>query len=138
MTVERIDSWRAFDDAVAAAGAQHDTTRTHASLVFRGSLARATPTLDAEGATVFTTELLAAHAPTIDALDDDGEPFVLFFEPPSLDDRIVNQSAVLSTMSSAAAGMDEWLQAHRQLWHCWLITADAKAEISEPTSPSGY
>src|SRR3954468_14916125 len=50
-----------------------------------------------EGATVFTTELLAACAPTLDALERRAgdEPFVLFFEPPSLDDRIVNQSAVL-------------------------------------------
>src|SRR5947209_20388584 len=47
--------------------------------------------LDSEGATVFTTELLAQHAPTLEALERlaaGGDPFVLFFEPPSLDDRI--------------------------------------------------
>ena len=89
--------------------------------------------LGAEGATVFTTELLAAHAPSLDVLDrfGEGEPFVLFFEPPSLDDRIVNQSAVLSTMSDPNIGMDEWLEANPDLWHAWLITPDAKAEIRE-------
>ena len=51
--------------------------------------------LSEEGATVFTAEMLAEHAATLDALDGvRGEhPFVLFFEPPSLDERIVNQSA---------------------------------------------
>jgi hypothetical protein len=86
-----------------------------------------------EGATVFTTELLADHAPTLGALDRLGadEPFALFFEPPSLDDRIVNQSAVLSIVSSARAHMDDWLAAHPDVWHAWRITPAAKAEIRE-------
>jgi hypothetical protein len=89
--------------------------------------------LHAEGATVFTTELLSEHAPGLRDLDRlrGDEPFVLFFEPPSLDDRIVNQSAVLSVMSEAAASMDEWLHAHDDLWHRWLLTPAAKAEIRE-------
>jgi hypothetical protein len=89
--------------------------------------------LRAEGATVFTTELLAEHAPTLEVLDrsGDNQPFVLFFEPPSLDDRIVNQSAVLSTMSEPSASMDDWLGANESLCHAWLITPRAKAEIRE-------
>src|SRR5215211_8773324 len=41
--------------------------------------------LGEEGATVFTTELLAEHAPSLEVLDrfGEGDPFVLFFEPPS-------------------------------------------------------
>jgi FRG domain len=89
--------------------------------------------LDAEGATVFTTEMLAENAPTLEALErltcDD--PFVLFFEPPSLDDRIVNQSAILSTLSDGRAIMDEWVEQHPHLCHAWKITAKAKAEIRE-------
>jgi hypothetical protein len=86
-----------------------------------------------EGATVFTTELLAANAPALEDLADfsEDEPFVLFFEPPSLDDRIVNQSAVLSTLSDAEASMDHWLHAHPDVWHQWVITAEAKGEIRE-------
>jgi hypothetical protein len=89
--------------------------------------------LHEEGATVFTTELLDQHAPTLEAFDrlSDPEPFVLFFEPPSLDDRIINQSAVFSTLSDAEASMEDWLRAHPELWHAWRITADAKAEIRE-------
>jgi hypothetical protein len=90
--------------------------------------------LDAEGATVFTTELLAEHAPTLEALrrlsSEDG-PFVLFFEPPSLDDRIVNQSAVLSTLSEPGASMDDWIEAHSACCHAWTISPEAKAEIRE-------
>ncbi len=86
-----------------------------------------------EGATVFTTELLAAHAPTLEDLDALGDetPFVLFLEPPSLDDRIVNQSAVLSTMCDPRATMDEWFEANPDLWYAWRITVGAKAEIRE-------
>ena len=86
-----------------------------------------------EGATVFTTELLAAHAATLEDFDAlcDSAPFVLFFEPPSLDDRIVNQSAVLSAMCDARATMDEWFDENPDLWHAWRITAAAKAEIRE-------
>jgi hypothetical protein len=89
--------------------------------------------LEEEGATVFTTELLADCAPTLAQFDALGgeQPFVLFFEPPSLDDRIVNQSAVLSAMSHPAAAMDDWLDAHPDLWHAWRITPEAKAEIRE-------
>jgi hypothetical protein len=89
--------------------------------------------LDDEGATVFTTELLAEHAPTLADLDRLGgdEPFVLFFEPPSLDDRIVNQSAVLSTMSDADGDMEQWLDGHPSACLCLLITPDAKADIRE-------
>jgi hypothetical protein len=87
-----------------------------------------------EGALVFTTELLAAEAPTLSRLDtlgEEGDPFVLFFEPPSLDDRIVNQSAVLSAMRDPLADLDLWLDAHPDLCRAWRITLEAKAEIRE-------
>ena len=83
---------------------------------------------------MFTTELLAQHASTLDELERiaaGGAPFVLFFEPPSLDDRIVNQSAVLSTLSHPEASMDDWIEQHPDCCHAWRITPDAKAEIRE-------
>ncbi len=86
-----------------------------------------------EGATIFTTELLASSAPTLDDFDclGTGNPFLLFFEPPSLDDRIVNQSAVLSAMCDPEAALDEWLEANPGLWHAWRLTVEAKMEIRE-------
>jgi hypothetical protein len=89
--------------------------------------------LDEEGATVFTTELLAKHAPTLDALDRLGTEaaFLLFFEPPSLDDRIVNQSAVLSTLSDPEANLDDWIEKHADVCHAWRIPPATKREIRE-------
>ncbi len=37
------------------------------------------------------------------------EAFVVFFEPPSIDDRIVNQFALFSIMSTPRDQMDDWL-----------------------------
>jgi FRG domain len=86
-----------------------------------------------EGTLVFTTELLAAHAADLEALDalGDGEPFVLFFEPPSLDERIINQAAVLSVVADPRDHMDHWLEEHPDAWRAWRIPADVKAEIRE-------
>jgi hypothetical protein len=86
-----------------------------------------------EGATVFTTELLAEHAPDLEAFDRAGgeDPFVLFFEPPSLNQRIVNQSAVLSAISDPEASMDTWLDEHPDVWHAWRIPPAVKREVRE-------
>ena len=89
--------------------------------------------LRAEGATIFTTAMLAEHAPDLGALDaiGGGEPFLLFFEPPSLDQRIVNQAAVLSAIAHPEASMDEWLDEHPGLCHAWRIPPEVKREVRE-------
>ncbi|MEA2268366.1 MAG: hypothetical protein QOC64_976 [Solirubrobacteraceae bacterium] len=90
--------------------------------------------LDREGALVFTTEMLARHTPQLsdlDALSDGVDPFVVFFEPPSLDDRIINQSAVLSAISDPTCHMEEWLDGHPASWRAWEIPPDVKAEVRE-------
>ena len=59
-----------------------------------------------EGSDVFTAEMLAhAAAERSREFDAPGadEPFVAFLEPPSLDERIVNQFALFSLMSEPAA-----------------------------------
>ncbi|WP_432498104.1 FRG domain-containing protein [Kineococcus gypseus] len=66
--------------------------------------------LEGSGGTAFTVDLLGRVAPTLERFDAlDGEPFMLFFEPPSLDERIVNQYASFSVLSSAHQRTDEWL-----------------------------
>src|SRR5262245_10336424 len=66
-----------------------------------------------EGANVFTTDMLSAVARSLDEFDRlAAEPFAVFFEPPSLDERIVNQFALFSMMSDPAARLDEWLARH--------------------------
>jgi FRG domain-containing protein len=89
--------------------------------------------LEREGSLVFTTQMLADHAHDLDGLDSltEDEPFVLFFEPPSLDERIVNQAAVLSAISDARHHMEEWLEAQPDLWRAWRIPPSLKAEARD-------
>jgi hypothetical protein len=92
------------------------------------------PMLDAlreEGARVFTTELLDRHAPDLDALRElaDDEPFLLFFEPPSLNVRIDNQGAVLSVASTPDLRVEDWLHDHDEVWRAWRIPPEVKAEV---------
>src|SRR3954471_17176182 len=90
--------------------------------------------LGRESALVFTTEMLAGCPHHLDEFDDigrDEEPFALFFEPPSLDERIVNQAAVLSAMSNPTVQMEDWPEAHPDLWRAWRIPPDVKAEVRE-------
>jgi FRG domain len=89
--------------------------------------------LDEEGALLFTTEMLAVCAPDLDCFDRLGgeEPFLAFFEPPSLDERVVNQSSVLSAFSSATYQLEEWLAEHPGLASGWVIPAEVKAEVRQ-------
>lgn len=94
---------------------------------------------EAEGADVFTAEMLARAATTLpeyDALSD--EPFIAFFEPPSLDERIVNQFALFSLLSDPATAADEWLEARNEecregagLYRRIVISADLKREARD-------
>jgi hypothetical protein len=88
--------------------------------------------LDEEGANVFTAEMLGRAAATLkdfDRLAD--EPFVAFFEPPSLDERIVNQFALFSLMSSPTAALDQWLKAHPGLARRVILPARLKWEVRD-------
>jgi FRG domain len=86
-----------------------------------------------EGSLVFTTDMLAAHAEDLDEFDalTEHDPFLLFFEPPSLDERIVNQAAVLSAISAADRHMEQWMEEWPDLWRAWRIPPELKAEVRE-------
>jgi hypothetical protein len=85
-----------------------------------------------EGSDVFTGELLASIAPTLRHLDDlTDEVFVAFLEPPSLDERIINQASLFSVMSSPVADLDDWLAAHGDAQRRITIPAALKWEIRD-------
>lgn len=85
-----------------------------------------------EEADVFTTEMLARGTPTIRRLDQlSDEVFAVFFEPPSMDERIVNQFAMFSMLSSPRQPLDDWLEARPDLWHRIIIPADLKWEVRD-------
>jgi hypothetical protein len=86
-----------------------------------------------EGANVFTAEMLdrvAQRRAELDLLAED-EDFVLFLEPPSLDQRIVAQYALFSLMSGAEASLDEWCERHTNLVRRLVIPAELKWEVRD-------
>ena len=88
--------------------------------------------LDEEGADVFTARMLLRAASSLHELEElAGGPFVVFFEPPSLDARIVNQYALFSLMSSASASLSPWLAARPGLARRIVIPAQLKWEVRD-------
>ena len=59
------------------------------------------------------------------------EDFVLFLEPPSLDQRIVHQFALFSVMSNPAAELHTWQEQHPDLYCRIIIPAKLKWEIRD-------
>ncbi|MFI6787193.1 FRG domain-containing protein [Nonomuraea sp. NPDC050383] len=95
--------------------------------------------LDREGALLFTTEMLARRAPDLDSFGKlaGEEPFMALFEPPSLDERIVTQSSVLSALSDVTCSVEQWLESHLELWWAWRIPPEVKAEVRERLDQAG-
>jgi hypothetical protein len=87
--------------------------------------------LEQEGSDTFTVEMLAEFETLreFDALSRD--PFVIFLEPPALDQRILNQLALFSVMSSPEAELSEWLQRHPELCRRVEVPAALKWEIRD-------
>ena len=59
------------------------------------------------------------------------DAFTVYCEPPSLDERIVNQYAVFSLMSSPTARMEAWLGAHPQACRKIVLPAGLKWELRD-------
>jgi FRG domain-containing protein len=87
--------------------------------------------LDAEGSETATVDMLR---PFDSLARFDGlakRPFVIFLEPPSIDQRIVNQFALFSLMSSPIAKLGDWLTSHPTLVRRIVIPAALKWEIRD-------
>jgi hypothetical protein len=85
-----------------------------------------------EKCNAFTVEMLESEFPSLQELDEKiGPGYVLFFEPPSLDDRIVNQFAFFSVMTDATFILDEWLIKHPEVYRRIIIPAELKWEIRD-------
>ena len=88
--------------------------------------------LEEERAEAFTAEMLIAAAGTLREFDALArKPFLVFFEPPSLDERIVNQFALFSLLSSPTVSLDEWLARHPEVVRRIVIPAALKWEIRD-------
>jgi hypothetical protein len=103
-----------------------DFVRAHEQLPERLSEA-----LELEGGSALTAETLQAVAPSLREFDALGEDFVVFFEPPSLDQRIVNQYGLFSAMPGPSARVDDWLERHPELGRRIVIPAELKWEVRD-------
>ena len=83
------------------------------------------------GANAFTLEMLEHALGDIKGFDALGDDLVLFFEPPSIDARIVNQFAFFSVMSSPTAQLDLWLEKHPEICGRIIIPRELKWEIRD-------
>jgi FRG domain len=88
-------------------------------------------TIEHEGMNAISADLLVDIAPTLGQFDRLGEDFVVFFEPPALDERIVNQYALFSLMPSPHARMDDWLVRHPGLALQIVLPAELKWEVRD-------
>lgn len=85
-----------------------------------------------EGSQVFTGELLSRAAESMEDLAGlADEPFMLFLEPPSLDDRIINQAALFSFMSRPDTPLDRWLSTRPDAWRRVVVPAALKWEVRD-------
>lgn len=110
--------------------------------------------LTQEGAGVFTVDMLAASsrerhpngaAPLstfdlgwLEDLEREAEqPFLLFLEPPSIDERIVQQSALFSLLSNPDTALDDWLEERPGMAQKVIVPAGLKWEIRDKLDQSG-
>ena len=85
-----------------------------------------------EGSNVFTAEMLSEVCTSLYEFDQlQKKPFLAWFEPPSLDERIVNQHALFSLMSSPTSLMDDWLEDHPEYFYKIIIPKEIKWEIRD-------
>ena len=81
---------------------------------------------------IFTTEMLNAVATSLEDFDSlSKNDFVVFFEPPSLDERIVNQFALFSLPSSPRLKLEELLKNREAAYRRIVIPAELKWEIRD-------
>jgi FRG domain len=98
---------------------------------------------EAERLSSLPIEKLAKEFETFEGFDnpDKYNDFVLFFEPPSLDQRIINQVALFSFTSRPGLNLDEWLEKaslqRPEICKRVIISADLKWEIRDKLDQSG-
>ena len=88
--------------------------------------------LDRIGTHAFDVELLSNILTSLHDLNSiSPTDFTLFFDPPSIADRIVNQFALFSIMSNPTAELEDWLINRKVIFKKVIIPATLKWEIRD-------
>jgi hypothetical protein len=89
------------------------------------------------GSYVFTVGMLDEVTTDLAKFDRlAANPFALFFEPPSLDARIVNQFALFSILSDPELPFDRWLKERPYLYRRVIVPRRVKWEIRDKLDQS--
>jgi hypothetical protein len=85
-----------------------------------------------DGSSTFTYEALDELWSGLDALNfDEEDDYLIFFEPPSFDDRIINQYALLSTTRNPRTIVSQWLRKRPLLYQKIIIPEELKWEFRD-------
>ncbi len=88
--------------------------------------------LSDEKCNAFTVEMLEESIKSFHDFDKRlGKDQTIFFEPPSLDERIVNQFALFSVMTDPTSILDEWLIKHPETYRRLIIPKELKWEVRD-------
>ncbi len=88
--------------------------------------------IEEEGSHIFTPEMLDCAVSSLTVLPElKRDDFAIFFEPPSIDQRIVNQYAVFSMMSDPEILISNWLEKTDIRFFIIIIPAKLKWEIRD-------
>lgn len=88
--------------------------------------------IDEEGSYIFTAQMLTRVVQSLEDLQRlKRSNFAIFLEPPSIDQRIVNQFAVFSMMSNPDVLISDWLQGKNIEWFRIRIPAKLKWMIRD-------
>ncbi len=88
--------------------------------------------LEREGANVLTVEMLSEVINSLPELSElTQEPVAIFFEPPSIDERIVNQFAFCSVMTAPDLALNEWMERYPETGRKIVIPASLKWEVRD-------
>lgn len=83
---------------------------------------------------ILTVDILESMFNNLESLNEKGHKygdFILFFEPPTLDDRIYNQFAYFSACSRPDMLIDEWLKTRPDMWQKVIIPKELKWELRD-------
>ena len=82
----------------------------------------------------FTIDTLNNLFRDLEAFEEYGKKngnFLLFFDPPSFDERIINQNALFSTMPDPSTRIDDWLLQHPDYYFRIILPKELKLEIRD-------
>ncbi len=93
--------------------------------------------IEEEGSHIFTAEMLDRAVNSLSGLNRlRKDHYAVFFEPPSIDQRIVNQYAVFSMMSNPNITISHWLMTVQVKYFKIIIPAGLKWEIRDKLDQS--